>query len=95
MSETMLVNGKQVEKWHMKELPVEEGDRVRFSYVPRPRRDPVEKEGVVEYAPKDTIILVDVDNAGRWYLRHGAIMIIQQGRSNRHNGTLIDFEKVD
>lgn len=88
------------DKWHLKPLGVDEGDRVRFSFKP-PRGDSVrEKVGTVTYVPgegsrnEDTYAKVDVDDAGTWVLDRGTVQIVQDGRGNRRNGSLINVEGI-
>lgn len=82
------------EKWHMKPLEVEEGDRVRFTFTPPKSDDIREKVGTVNSTHEDTVAYIDVDDAGTWVLKHGAVKIVQEGRSDRYNGSLLDFEKI-
>lgn len=98
----MHVGEKTVEKWHLKPLPVEEGNRVRFTYK-APKSDVIsEKVGTVDYIPeedgyatsKENYARVDIDDAGMWVLDRGTVSIKQEGRSNRRNGTLIDVENL-
>jgi len=91
----IMVDGELIEKWHMKPLNVEEGDRVRITFTP-PKKDGLrEKTGTVHTSgDKDTVASIDIDDAGLWLLKHGAVEICQDGRNARYHGSLIDFEKI-
>lgn len=91
----IMVDGELLEKWHMKPLEVNEGDCVRFTYKPPKSQKLCEKTGTVDLpGRKETVAFIDVDDAGQWVLRHGAVEIRHDGRDDRYHGTLIDFEKI-
>lgn len=83
------------------DLGVSEGDRVRFEYRKKHDdrdRDLREKTGTVEIDGKSDVAIIDVDGAGRWWLRHGAVEVITSDHDihrTRYHGSLYEIEVID
>lgn len=88
------VGGELYEKWHTKPIPAKEGDRIRFRFKPPKASSLTEKTGTITHVHEENNVTVDVDDAGKWRLKYGAVLIIQESRSDRTHGTLIDVEKI-
>lgn len=87
----IMVGDRWVDKWHVSPLGVEVGDEIKFTFNKTKSHSLTTKTGEVTSTREDTVAFVDVDGAGKWVLKHGAVLVVQSGRKNRHHGTLTDI----
>lgn len=92
----IFVGGEEYEKWHLKPLGVEKGDRVRISFKSPGATSLTERDATVLNAPDETVARLDMDRGTTWILRHGAVLIlVEGGPQDRYHGTLITIEQID